>query len=218
MKLFILKFLFGVKLFIFVVDLLFKFINDNYFGGEDFFFIVDLDVIVEVCCFDDLILDQGEWVIDIKEVDWIFVEQCCVQLIEICSKDLWLVVWYSEVVCKMCGLCGLGDGFLLVVGLFDQFWDYFYLLLEDGDYDCCVGNLIWLLLCLVQMLCEIFLIEGCGSVFFLFDFDVVCICVVNVEWIVNEGGQLEEGIKLVVMELVCKCSLYVFYEVMLVDI
>jgi len=97
MKLPTLKSLLGVKPPTSAVDPLLKPINDNHPGGEDLSFTADLDAIAEARRFDDPTLDQGEWVTDIKEADWIFVEQRCAQLIETRSKDLRLAVWLTEV-------------------------------------------------------------------------------------------------------------------------
>jgi len=51
--------------------------NDNAPCSEDLSFTADLDAIAEARRFDDPTLDQGEWVTDIKEADWPFVEQHC---------------------------------------------------------------------------------------------------------------------------------------------
>ncbi|WP_413457882.1 type VI secretion system protein TssA [Herbaspirillum huttiense] len=217
MKLPTLKSLLGVKPATTAVDQLLKPINDNHPGGEDLSFTADLDAIAEARRFDDPTLDQGEWVTDIKEADWIFVEQRCAQLIETRSKDLRLAVWYSEAACKTRGLRGLGDGFLLLAGLFDQFWDHLYPLSEDGDHDRRVGNLTWLLSRSVQMSREIPLTEGRGSAFSLLDFDAARARAANAERIANEGGQPEEGVKLAVMESARKRSSHAFYEAMLAD-
>lgn len=217
MKLPTLKSLLGSKPPTSAIDPLLKPINDNHPGGEDLSFTADLDAIAEARRFDDPTLDQGEWVTDIKEADWTFVEQRCAQLIETRSKDLRLAVWYSEAACKTRGLRGLGDGFLLVAGLFDHFWDHLYPPSEDGDHDRRVGNLTWLLSRAVQMSREIALTEGRGTAFSLLDFDAARTRAANAERIANEGGQPEEGVKLAVMESARKRSSHAFYQAMLAD-
>ncbi|ADJ65501.1 type VI secretion system protein TssA [Herbaspirillum seropedicae] len=217
MKLPTLKSALGTKLPTTVIDVLLKPISNEHPGGEDLSFTTDLDAIAQARRFDDPTLDQGEWVTDIKEADWSFVEQRCAQLIETRSKDLRLAVWYGEAACKTRGLRGLGDGFLLMAGLFDQFWDHLYPLSEDGDHDRRVGNLTWLLSRSVQMSHEIPLTEGRGSAFSLFDFNSARTRAANAERIVNEGGLPEEGVKLAVMESARKRSSHAFYEAMLED-
>ncbi len=192
-------------------------INDNAPAGEDLSFTADLDAIAEARRFDDPTLDQGEWVIDIKEADWPFVEQHCARLLGERSKDLRLAVWYAEAACKTRGLRGLGDGFLLVAGLFEHFWDEMYPQSEEGDHDQRVGNLTWLLSRTVSMSREIALTEGRGSAFSLIDFDAARARAAHAERIASEGGPPEEGVKLAVMEAARKRSSHAFYEAMLAD-
>lgn len=196
---------------------LLKPINDKQPGGEDLSFSADLDVIVEARRFDDPTLDQGEWVTDIKEADWAFVEQRCAQLIETRSKDLRLVVWYCEAACKTRAMRGLGDGFLLLAGLFDQYWDHLYPPSEDGDHDLRIGNLTWLLSRTVQMAREIPLTEGRGTAFSLLDFEAARSRAAHAERVATEGGRPEEGIKLATMDAARKRSSHAFYEAMMAD-
>ncbi|MGO0791645.1 type VI secretion system protein TssA [Herbaspirillum seropedicae] len=217
MKLPTLKSLLGAKPAMSAIEPLLYPINDNAPAGEDLSFTADLDAIAEARRFDDPTLDQGEWVIDIKEADWPFVEQHCARLLEGRSKDLRLAVWYSEAACKTRGLRGLGDGFLLVAGLFDRFWDNMYPQSEEGDHDQRVGNLTWLLARSVAMSREIALTEGRGSSYSLIDFEAARTRAANAERIANEGGQPEEGVKLAVMEAARKRSSHAFYEAMLAD-
>ncbi|WP_309985302.1 type VI secretion system protein TssA [Herbaspirillum seropedicae] len=217
MKLPTLKSLLGGKPAMSAIEPLLNPINDNAPAGEDLSFTADLDAIAEARRFDDPTLDQGEWVIDIKEADWPFVEQHCARLLEGRSKDLRLAVWYSEAACKTRGLRGLGDGFLLVAGLFDRFWDNMYPQSEEGDHDQRVGNLTWLLARSVAMSREIALTEGRGSAYSLIDFEAARTRAANAERIANEGGQPEEGVKLAVMEAARKRSSHAFYEAMLAD-
>ncbi|WP_432241447.1 type VI secretion system protein TssA [Herbaspirillum robiniae] len=217
MKLPTLKSLLGAKPAMSAIDHLLNPINDHAPAGEDLSFTADLDAIAEARRFDDPTLDQGEWVTDIKEADWPFVEQHCARLLESRSKDLRLAVWYSEAAGKTRGLRGLGDGFLLVAGLFDRYWEGMYPQSEEGDHDQRVGNLTWLLARAVAMSREIPLTEGRGSAFSLIDFDGARARAANAERIANEGGQPEEGVKLAVMESARKRSSHAFYEAMLAD-
>lgn len=192
-------------------------IDETCPGGADLSFTPDLDAISEARRFDDPTLDQGDWVTDIKEADWSLVEQRCAQLIESRSKDLRLAVWYAEAACKTRGLRGLGDGFQLVAGLFDQFWAYLYPSAEEEDHDRRVGNLTWLLSRTVQMSRQIPLTEGRGSAFSLLDFEAARNRVAHADRVASEGGKPDEGIKLAVMETARKRSSHAFFEVMLAD-
>ena len=75
--------------------------------GDDLSFSPDLDAIGQARKFDDPSLDQGEWVTDLKEADWDFVERSCVSLLSTRSKDLRLAVWLAEAAAKRHGMRGL---------------------------------------------------------------------------------------------------------------
>ena len=113
--------------------------------GDDLSFSSEVDQIAQARQFDDPTLDQGEWVAALKEADWDFVAARCAGMIESRSKDLRLAVWLAEAEAKMRGLRGLGDGYAVLAGLCEHYWDGLHPLADDGDYDQRVGNLFWLL-------------------------------------------------------------------------
>lgn len=121
-------------------------ISDAEPSGVDLSFSPDLDAIAQARKFDDPSLDQGEWVTDLKEADWPFVATRCTALLAEKSKDLRLAVWLTEAGARVHDLRGLGEGYLLLAGLCDQYWERgLYPLDEDGDNDQRVGNLSWIL-------------------------------------------------------------------------
>ncbi|EEF23518.1 conserved hypothetical protein [Ricinus communis] len=121
-------------------------ISDNQPAGADLSFSPDLDAIAQARKFDDPSLDQGEWVTDLKEADWPFVVDRCAHLLKTASKDLRLAVWLTEAGARVHHLRGLGEGYLLLAGLCDQYWDKgLYPEAEDGDNDQRIGNLSWIL-------------------------------------------------------------------------
>lgn len=114
--------------------------------GIDLSFSAEVDEIVQARAHDDPSLAQGEWVAALKEADWEFVAARCAALIESRSKDLRLAVWLAEAHAKLHGLRGLGDGFTLLAGLCERYWDgMFPLPDEGGDHGQRGGNLAWLL-------------------------------------------------------------------------
>jgi type VI secretion system protein ImpA len=113
--------------------------------GDDLSFSSEVDQIAQARQFDDPTLDQGEWVAALKEADWDFVADRCAGMIESRSKDLRLAVWLAEAEAKTRGLRGLGDGYAVLAGLCEHYWDGLHPLADDGDYDQRVGNLFWLL-------------------------------------------------------------------------
>lgn len=121
-------------------------LSDAQPAGVDLSFSADLDAIAKARKFDDPSLDQGEWVTDLKEADWPFVVARCSTLLAEKSKDLRLAVWLTEAGARCHDLRGLGEGYLLLAGLCDQYWERgLYPLAEDGDNDQRIGNLSWIL-------------------------------------------------------------------------
>ncbi|NYE59784.1 type VI secretion system protein ImpA [Duganella sp. 1224] len=121
-------------------------ISDSQPAGADLSFSPELDAIAQARKFDDPSLDQGEWVTELKEADWPFVVDRCAQLLKTASKDLRLAVWLTEAGARVHHLRGLGEGYLLLAGLCDQYWDKgLYPEAEDGDNDQRIGNLRWIL-------------------------------------------------------------------------
>lgn len=186
-------------------DVLLVFIVDYVFIGEDFVFLFEFDCIQESWCVDDLILDQGEWQIDIKYVDWFSVVCECVDLLQICIKDLCLVGWLIEVVIQVEGFCGLVVGYWVVVGLCDQYWDEVYLQVFDDDQEECIGNLSWLFSNFLQWLCNVLIVLVLQGCFMFIDFEVVYVCVSN------GGDYYDDCFGLEQLEVVCCDIQYEFY-------
>lgn len=114
--------------------------------GTDLSFSTEVDDIVQARTQDDPSLAQGEWVAALKEADWDFVAQRCAALLESRSKDLRLAVWLAEAHAKLRHFRGLGDGFALLAGMCERYWDGMFPLPDDGDgHEQRSGNLAWLL-------------------------------------------------------------------------
>jgi type VI secretion system protein ImpA len=137
--------------------------------GEDLGFSTEVDAIAHARRHDDPALDQGEWVEALKEADWPFVASHCERLIRSRSKDLRLAVWFAEAHAKTRRFRGLGDGFNLLAGLCERFWDSLYPVADEGDHEQRIGNLFWLLSRAPQLIKEIAVTED-GDVS-LADFD-----------------------------------------------
>lgn len=130
--------------------------------GEDLSFSSELDAIARARTYDDPTLDQGEWVVALKEADWGFVASRCAKLIESRSKDLRLAVWLTEAMARTRGFRGLGDGYAVLAGLCEHYWDGLYPQDEAGEHEQRVGNLSWLLSRTSTLVREVALTEGCG--------------------------------------------------------
>lgn len=114
-------------------------------SGEDMSFSIEFDAIQEARREDDPSLDQGEWVTDIKDADWSEVMRACAALLQTQTKDLRLASWYTEAATKTVGIAGMGQGFRLMQGILDHYWDSVHPQPEDGDSEQRIGNLSWLI-------------------------------------------------------------------------
>ncbi|MFA9217442.1 MAG: type VI secretion system protein TssA [Sphingomonadaceae bacterium] len=113
--------------------------------GADLSFSPELDAIAKARMYDDPTLDQGEWVVALKEADWDFVAARCARLLESRSKDLRLAVWLAEAHARTRSFRGLGDGYALLAGLCEHYWDGLYPAADEGEFEQRIGNLHWLL-------------------------------------------------------------------------
>jgi type VI secretion system protein ImpA len=185
--------------------------------GEDISFSTDLDAIAHARRFDDPSLDQGEWVTELKEADWGFVVERCAALLASRSKDLRLAVWLAEANAKVNHFRGLGDAYLLLAGLCDQFWEGLYPLSDDGEYEQRIGNLSWLLSRTVQLVREMPVTEGDDSAFSMLDFDVARLQEANPDKQATAGGRQGSSVRLAEMEAARRKSSLRFYNALLAD-
>jgi type VI secretion system protein ImpA len=89
-------------------------------------------------------MDQGDWQTDLKVADWKLVENLAGKALKEKTKDLQLGVWLTEAVARRYGLGGLRDGFKLLKGLLERFWDGLYPEIDDGDMEPRGAPLSWL--------------------------------------------------------------------------
>lgn len=113
--------------------------------GEDMLFSRQFDAIQEARKHDDPSLEQGEWVIELKEANWPFVISECEKLLRESTKDLRLAAWLTDALASQRGFEGLADGYRLLTGLCQQYWDQLHPLPEGGDIEMRVGNVTWLI-------------------------------------------------------------------------
>lgn len=156
----------------FSADQLLNPISESQPAGADLSFAPDLDAIAQARRFDDPSLDQGEWVTDLKEADWDFVVTRCAALLADKSKDLKLAVWLTEAASKRHQLRGLAEGYRVLAGLIERFWDLGLYPEADGDdHDQRIGNLSWILARTPALLREIPLTEGRATAYSTVDFE-----------------------------------------------
>jgi type VI secretion system protein ImpA len=140
--------------------------------GADLAFSPELDAIARAREFDDPSLAQGEWVTELKEADWGFVVERCARLLEERTKDLRLAVWLAEAAAKRHHLRGLAEGFRLLAGLCERYWDQgLYPTSDGGDQEQRIGNLAWILSRTRALVRELPLTEGRGTAWSTVDFE-----------------------------------------------
>lgn len=136
--------------------------------GEDLSFSAEFDALQEARRFDDPTLAQGEWVAEIKEADWAGVVRLSSDLLARRTKDLRVAAWFAEARCKRDGLAGLADGYELLLGLCERFWDELHPLPEeDGSQEPRAGVLDWWLAQTTRLLRELPLSHSPKGVFSL---------------------------------------------------
>lgn len=127
------------------IDALLQPVSTDAPTGDDLSFSPDFDAIQEARRSDDATLDQGEWVTELKSADWPTVIRKCGELLATRSKDLRLAVWMAEACTHADGFAGLTDGYRLVAGLCERYWDDLHPAADDDDQELRVGNLSWML-------------------------------------------------------------------------
>lgn len=120
--------------------------------GQDMLFSPQFDAIQKAREHDDPTLDQGDWVIDLKEADWPFVIAESQKLLRESTKDLRLGVWLTDALASRHGFAGLGDGYRLLSGLCERHWEGLHPLAEDGDMDMRFGSVSWLVSRSIELL------------------------------------------------------------------
>ena len=129
-------------------------------AGDDLSFSPEVDAINRARQFDDPSLDQGEWVVALKEADWPFVYKQCHALLANKTKDLQIAGWLLEAATKTNQFDGMAAGFALLATLCDTYWETLHPVAENGDTERRVGNLAWLITRSVSLAKEVPLTEG----------------------------------------------------------
>ena len=184
--------------------------------GEDISFSREIDAISESRRFDDATLDQGAWVTDIKVANWPLVIELCTSLLISKSKDLRLAVWLAEANAKVYQFAGLTEGYQLLAGLFDDFWEGMYPLPEEADQEQRIGNLHWILNRSIHLIKEMLITEGQGTTYSIIDYETATTA--NVKKIPSEDDRPEDGLKLNDFDIARRKSSKEFYKKLFTDI
>jgi type VI secretion system protein ImpA len=112
-------------------------------SGESLRYTAIYDQIQEARRSDDD-LNQGDWKRELKSADWRQVVTLSAAALSTKSKDLQIAAWLTEAAVRLHGYPGARDGFRLLLGLHQNFWDSLYPQPEDGDMEVRAGALEWL--------------------------------------------------------------------------
>lgn len=169
-------------------------------AGADLSFSSDYDAIREARRADDPTLAQGEWVTDLKSADWPQVARRCGELLGAQSKDLQLAVWWTEAQSRLRGFAGLAEGYRLVAGLCERYWDTLHPQADDGDFEQRIGTLTWLLVHSMAWMRELPLTQAPQGRFGLAEFEAARV-----------RRDDHEGTPLATMEAARRASPHAFY-------
>ena len=112
-------------------------------AGSDASFSDQFDRIREARRADDPGLAQGEWQTELKVADWREAQSLAEDILLRSSKDLQAAAWLGEALIARYGLEGARDGFDLLHGLLEQYWDGLYPRADDGDLEERASKLAW---------------------------------------------------------------------------
>ena len=112
-------------------------------AGSDASFSDQFDRIREARRADDPNLAQGEWQTELKVADWREAQSLSEDILLRTSKDPQAAVWLAEAAIARHGLEGARDGFALLAGLLDTYWEGLYPRADDGDLEERAGKLAW---------------------------------------------------------------------------
>lgn len=89
-------------------------------------------------------VSQGDWQTELKVADFRQVVSIAVPALTSRSKDLQVAVWLVEALIEEHGFTGLRDGFKLLSGLQDKFWDTLFPEIDEGDMEGRANAISWI--------------------------------------------------------------------------
>ena len=125
------------------LDDLLRPISDGRPSGDDLKYEPEYDQIREARRAEDD-TNQGDWERKVKAADWIRVIEFASACLRDKSKDLQIAAWIAEALAHRHAFAGLRDGFRLLHGLLETFWETLYPELEDDDLEPRAGAFVFL--------------------------------------------------------------------------
>ncbi|WP_406695976.1 type VI secretion system protein TssA [Singulisphaera sp. Ch08] len=106
---------------------------------------------------------QGDWQRKAKTADWERVIELGTEILQGQSKDLQVAAWITEALGRRHAFGGLRDGFLLMLGIQEQFWETYYPEIDDGDLESRSGPFIFLESVVAPLIRSLPLTRGFGD-------------------------------------------------------
>lgn len=106
---------------------------------------------------------QGDWQRKAKVADWERVIELATEILQTQSKDLQVAAWMTEALGRRFSFGGLRDGFLLMHGIQEQFWETYYPEIDDGDLESRSGPFIFLESVVAPLIRSLPLTRGFGD-------------------------------------------------------
>ncbi|SIO61712.1 type VI secretion system protein ImpA [Singulisphaera sp. GP187] len=106
---------------------------------------------------------QGDWQRKAKVADWERVIELGMEILQGQSKDLQVAAWITEALGRRHAFGGLRDGFLLMLGIQEQFWETYYPEIDDGDLESRSGPFIFLESVVAPLIRSLPLCRGFGD-------------------------------------------------------
>lgn len=119
-------------------------IPGDHICGEDISYSTEFDEIREARRQDDATLAQGEWQTQLKNANWPRVRDITESLLLNRSKDLQALAWHTEAMTRLHGFPGLTLGLQVFEGFLDDFWEFFYPVLDTEDMEERASKFDWL--------------------------------------------------------------------------
>ena len=183
--------------------------------GADETFSVSVDAISRARQFDDPSLDQGEWITDVKEADWVFVYEKCQEFLATESKDLKIASWLVEAAAKVKQFEGMAAGLELITQLCERYWDLIHPQGNDNDFEQRAGNIRWLVVRSTQLIKEIPLTEGRATQYAWNDFEAARVRANNAAKQGGTAADLNGKPSLASLEIVRRKGSKAFYQFLL---
>jgi type VI secretion system protein ImpA len=104
--------------------------------------------------------EQGDWKRETKVAEWDRVIDLATDALRSQTKDLQIAAWLAEALARRHGFDGLRDGFRLLSGVQERFWETYHPQIDEGDLGSREGPFVFLNTTLPQLIRQVPLTAG----------------------------------------------------------